>query len=126
MSINLSLFILLALLASWEEINQLIREGSWEPIKKDFWIPIWQTAWDGKWKLFDSHHLSYGLFVLVMFIFLQYHDNKAITLNILGNFKDVALILIHWWLFFYIRNLGMHIIFRKRNRQWKYLSPIQF
>ena len=123
---DIILFILLCLLASWEEINQLIREGSWEPIKKDFWIPIWQTAWDGKWKLFDSHHLSYGLFVLVMFIFLQYHDNKTITLNILGNFKDVALILIHWWLFFYIRNLGMHIIFRKRNRQWKYLSPIQF
>ena len=118
------MFALLVVLASWEEVQQLIQRKSWN--KEDFWIPIWETDWRGKFKLFDSHHLAYGLFMLNL-IYLLYTkpDIQIIALNFLGDFKDITLIFIYWWIFFYLRNLCIHIIFRKKNRQWKYLSPIQ-
>jgi hypothetical protein len=121
--IEIILIIVLGLLSSWEEINELYRDGSW---KKDMFYPFlfWET--NPKWKNFDSKHTSFGAFALVLFIILQYHDNKAITLNILSNFKDVALVLIYWVFFFYIRNLGLHILLRRKGfRQWKYLLPFK-
>lgn len=101
------LFILLSMFSTWEEIQQMIQRGSWK--KKDYKIPMWDTAWDGKWKLFDSHHLAFGLFVLTMFTFVYYVDIETLWL-----------IPVYWIIFFYLRNLWMHIVFKKKPL-WKYL-----
>jgi len=57
--------ILLSFFGAWEETQQLIQRGSWK--REDYRIPIWQTDWKSWKKNFDSHHVSNGLFVLVMF-----------------------------------------------------------
>ena len=101
------LFILLSMFSTWEEIQQMIQRGSWK--KKDYKIPMWDTTWDGKWKLFDSHHLAFGLFVLTMFTFVYYVDIETLWL-----------IAVYWIIFFYLRNLWMHIVFKKKPL-WKYL-----
>lgn len=122
--IRIFLFVLLALLSSYEEIMQLIERGSWHLGMT--WLPIWNTQWDGFWKLFDSHHFVFGLFVLAFATVLRmqpkdffYWESRLIT--------DAIHIGIYWWAFFYIRNLGMHIIFMNPEYiRWKYLSPILF
>ena len=113
MIIEILIFFLLALLSSWEEIQQLIQRGSWD--KEIFWIPIWETDWNSKLKLFDSHHIAFGLFVMVMFIF-----------NYLHRVNEWWLIPVYWFVFFYFRNIGTHILFRKNNIELKYLIPIKF
>lgn len=118
------LFIVLALLSSYEEIMQLIERGSWH--KAMTWLPIWETDWDGTWKLFDAHHFIFGAFVLAFAIVLRmkpkqffYIKNKLLT--------DAAHIAIYWWAFFYIRNIGMHVLFMNPEYiRWKYLLPIVF
>lgn len=109
----ISLFIICALLSAWEEIQQLIQRGSWN--KEIFWVPIWETAWDGKLKLFDSHHFAFGLFIFVVFVLNYFHQ-----------INEWWLVPAYWFTFFYIRNLGMHIIFRKNNIELKYIIPIKF
>jgi hypothetical protein len=99
--------ILLAIISAWEETQQLIQRGSWK--REDYRIPIWETKWDSKWKLFDSHHVAFGLFILVMILTLYFAPIKE------------------WWmmpitfvLFWWIRNIFMHIVF-KRQPLWQYL-----
>jgi hypothetical protein len=133
--IEIILIIVLALLSSWEELQQLVQRGSW---RKDMFYPFlfWETKWNSKWKLFDSHHIAFGLFILVMCIILRidsYSPCDSITWLTRGNFnlppflKISIDVILTWWFFFYIRNLGLHIIFRRSYyRQWKYISPIQF
>ena len=122
------LFVLLGLLSAWEELQQLVQRGSWQ---KDMFYSFlfWETAWNSKWKLFDSHHIAFGAFILCTMAVLIQGDLHKYTLLLnqwIGGFAEYALILILWWLFFYIRDLGLHIIFRKNVfRQWKYLLPIQ-
>ena len=108
-------FVLLGLVAAWEEIQQLIQRGSWEWLKDSFWIPMWETD-PNVWykKLFDSHHFAYGLFVLIMFLFSYLHQVEYWWL-----------IPAYWIIFFYVRNLGMHIVFRKKNIEWIYLLPFK-
>ena len=101
--------IILSLLSAWEEGQQLIQRGSWK--REDYKFPIWETAWDGKWKLFDSHHLAFGLFVLVMF--------SAMSLVKI----DWWMIVPYWIVFFYFRNIFLHIVF-KRKPLWKYIYLI--
>ena len=116
---------LLGLISAYREIQILIETDRWNIIKT--WIPIWGLNWWDRWyKGFDSFHLPNGLFALVMCILIVY-DFKGIDLNFLGDFKGIALILIYWWFYFWIRNIGMHILFlRGKYREWKYLSPIVF
>ena len=122
------LFVLLGLLSAWEEINQLVQRGSWQ---RDMFYSFlfWETAWNSKWKLFDSHHVAFGAFVLCLMSVLVLTDlHKYFEfLFALGiTFQYLLQIVTLWFVFFYIRNLGLHIIFRKNVfRQWKYLLPIQ-
>lgn len=117
-------FILLALLSSYEEIMQLIQRGSWHIGMT--WLPIWETAWDGTWKLFDSHHFVFGLFVLALAFVLRMKpkyffkfENQLLT--------DGLHIVLTWWAFFYIRNIGMHVLFMNPEFiRWKYLLPVVF
>lgn len=131
--IEIILVIVMALLSSWEELQQLVQRGSW---KKDMFYSFlfWETKWDGKWKLFDSHHVAFGAFVLCTIMVLIQGDLHKFTLflnlvqflqfsEILNKMILVALL---WWFFFYIRNIGLHILLRRKHfRQWKYLLPIQ-
>lgn len=125
--------ILLGLLSAWEEINELYRDGSW---KRDMFYPFlfWGTNPNSKWKNFDSKHVSFGLFALVLCILIAMYPNycqscalAGLLNQYLGGFAEYALILILWWFFFYVRNIGMHILLRRKNfRQWKYALPIHF
>ncbi len=99
--------ILLATLSAWEEVQQLIQRGSWK--REDYRIPIWETKWDGKWKLFDSHHVAFGLFILVMILTLYFAPIKEWWM------MPIAFILF-WW----VRNIFMHIVFNKQPL-WQYL-----
>src|SRR3989304_6536957 len=116
---------LLGLISAYREIQILIETDRRNIIKT--WISIWGLNWWNKWyKGFDSFHLSNGLFALIMCILIVY-DFKGIDLNFLGDFNSIALILIYWWFYFWIRNIGMHILFlRNKYKEWKYLSPIVF
>lgn len=123
------LIILLGLLSSWEEINELYRDGSW---RRDMFFSFlfWDTNPNTKWKNFDSKHVSFGAFILCTMTVLIQGDLHKYTLLLsqyLGGFAEYALILILWWFFFYVRNIGMHILLRRKNfRQWKYALPIHF
>lgn len=123
-----ALFILMALLSSWEELQQLVQRGS-KPKDNFYSFLFWETAWDSKWKLFDSHHVAFGAFVLCTMVVLVLGDMPkyleflfAISIGLRYLLQIVTL----WWIFFWIRNIGMHILLRKKNIEWKYLSPIQF
>ena len=125
-------FVMLALLSAYEEIMQLIQRGSWHIGMT--WLPIWETAWDGKWKLFDSHHFIFGLFVLAFACVLRMQPKYFFKLQ-LRFFSDKwntwitegMHIVIVWWAFFWIRNIGMHVLFmRSEYIRWEYLLPIQF
>ena len=107
--ITIILLLFLTMFSAFEETQQLIQRGSWK--KKDYRIPIWETRWDGKWKLFDSHHIAFGLFALTMFTFVYF-----------VNIKTLWLIPVYWVVFFYLRNLWMHLLF-KRKSIWWYLIP---
>lgn len=123
--------IILAMLSAYEETQQLIQRGSWK--KEDYWIPIWETKWDGFWKLFDSHHLAFGAFVLVMSHLLITGLNWAIAESIYSFIGleasaflvEVTNVIILWVFFFYIRNIFMHIVFPKKDRKWIYLIPMR-
>ena len=123
------LIILLGLLSSWEEIQQLVQRGSWQ---RDMFYSFlfWETKWNSKWKLFDSHHIAFGAFILCtmsVLVFADLHKYIDFLSQYIGTWSELASVLILWWLFFYVRNLGLHILLRRKNfRQWKYLSPIQF
>jgi len=118
--------ILLGLLSAWEEINELIRDRSWD---RDMFYSFlfWDSNPNSRWKNFDSKHFSFGLFALVLCIMITTCTSSVYFW--LGSYILSISIstIINWWGFFYIRNLGMHILFRKNAfRQWKYLSPINF
>jgi len=102
---------LLGMLSAWEEIQQLVQRGSWK--KEDYYsFLFWDTAWDGKLKLFDSHHIAFGLFVLVMVLGFYF-----IRINELWHLPLI------WIFIFWIRNIGMHILFKKKPI-WKYLYTL--
>ena len=108
--IQIILMVLLAMFSSWEEIQQLIQRSSWK--KKDYRIPIWGTDWKGFKRLFNSHHVAFGLFVLTMFTFVYFVDISVWWL-----------IPVYWIVFFWLRNIYLHIIF-KRKPSPKYLYEI--
>jgi len=103
------LIALLGLLSGWEEIQQLIQRGSWK--REDYRYPEWQIDYRSRWKNFDSHHVAFGLFVLVMF------------LTMCVGSLTWYLTPLYWIGFFYVRNIALHIIFKKKPL-WKYLIPL--
>lgn len=125
--IDIILIIVLGLLSGWEEIQQLVQRGSW---RKDMFYSFlfWETKWNSKWKLFDSHHIAFGAFILcTMTVLIQgnLHKFTLILNQFLGTWSNLAYVLILWWFFFYIRNWGLHILLRRKGyREWKYAIPI--
>jgi len=43
---------LLIAVLSCKEVQKLIEEGKWK--REDYWIPIWHTDWQSKWKNWNS------------------------------------------------------------------------
>lgn len=95
------LLIILALLSAYREVQILIDRGSWR--KEDYRNVFWKTDWQTWKKNLDSFHVSGGLFVVVMSLSFYF-----IKLN---SIWETPLI---WLGFFYVRNIGMHIIFKKK------------
>ena len=91
------LLIILALLSAYREVQILIDRGSWR--KEDYRNIFWKTDWQSKWKNLDSFHVSNGLFVLVMFFAMD-----TITWY---------LVPVYWFGFMQVRNVGLHIIFKR-------------
>ena len=124
------LLIILALLSAWEEVQQLVQRGSWK--REDYRYPEWKTPHHAFWKNFDSHHLCFGLFVLVMMIAFVGGFTPCLISTPLFQFVGISLtrmitlpidIIIYWYLYFKVRNIGMHIIF-KRKPLWEYLYKL--
>lgn len=91
------LLIILAILSAYREVEILIDRGSWR--KEDYRNIFWKTDWQSWLKNADSFHVSNGLFVLVMFFAME-----TITWY---------LVPVYWFGFFQVRNLGMHVIFKR-------------
>lgn len=94
------LLIILAILSAYREVQILIERGSWR--KEDYRNIFWYTDWKSWLKNFDSFHVSNGLFVLVMFF--------AMSIDTITWY----LVPLYWLGFFYVRNIGLHIIFKKK------------
>lgn len=101
--------IILGFLGGWEEVQQLVQRGNW--LRKDYRYPEWFT--DAKtWKKnLDSHHVAYGAFILAMCF--------AISLTYFAWYFAP----LYWVGVFYVRNITLHIIFKKKPL-WKYLLPL--
>jgi len=127
---------LTAWVAGYREVESLIRDKSW--LKQWFRIKFWKAKWN-----LDSYHFMGGLRVLlntiavvsqgfwlmwsgtliVRFIFLV----DLLTSNIwIGGGIALLHIPLYWWIWYYQRNIFMHIISRDKDyREWKYLNPIK-
>ena len=108
------LIILLGILSAWEEVQQLVQRGSWR--REDCRYPEWKTDYNSIWKNFDSHHFAFGLFVLVLMEMIVRYLPHYIPFT---NFwlREIAYqiwVAIYWLGFFYVRNIGLHIIFKKK------------
>lgn len=93
------LLIILALLQAYREVEILIDRGSWR--KEDYRNIFWKTDWKSWLKNLDSFHVSNGLFVLVM---LYAMSIETITWYLAP---------VYWFGFMQVRNIGLHIIFKK-------------
>lgn len=123
------MIIILGLIAGYREVQTLCDRGSWNYL--DFRNWFWFTNQAEKkesWR--DSFHVSGGLFALVLCIGLATCTNwmtnwisKVIPLDFLGDFKVIAYILILWVLYFYARNLMMHVILPLKP-DLRYLIPL--
>lgn len=109
------ILIVLAILASYREVGDLIDRGSWN--KEVTWLKFWEIEWQSIWRVFDPHHFSFGVFILILsFVFAYLFFSGWYIILWTG---------ILWLSFFYIRNIGMHIIFMADGyRRWVYLIPI--
>ena len=118
------LIILSIIIAAYREVQILIDRGSWKA--KNYWDVFWYKAQTGWKRLFDSFHASNGLYVLIISYLLA--DSKKyqfFTLEFLKDFELYVITIIYWITWMYVRNIGMHIIFKKEP-EWKYLMPIKF
>lgn len=105
--------ITLAALAAYREIQILIDRGSWKI--EMTWLPIWYTEWNSMWKLFDSFHLIEGLYTLILCAALTKLNNKS----------KWYFVIVYWALYYYARNIFMHIIFMNPEyMRFKFLIPI--
>ncbi len=107
------LILLIAILA-WREVQILIDRGSWK--KEDYRNIFWHTDWKSKWKNWDSFHVSNGLATLIVLILLVpiLPSVSGQVLGHLGVFNVLIDIPIYWLIWVQIRNLFMHVVFKRR------------
>jgi len=113
--------ILLIAVLSWREVQILIDRGSWNDW--DYHNLFWYTRWQYKWKDWDSFHVSNGLATLIIIEMVIDNLLQIPIAQYVGEFVQVQLhVLIYWVLWMWIRNIWMHVVF-KREPEWKYLLP---
>ncbi len=108
MILSIITFIVLGFLSATEETQQLIQRGSWRIV--DYSVPTWGTDWKGFKRFFNSHHSVFGMFVLVMLILIY-----------VFTIEQIWLIPIYWAVFFYIRNITMHVVFANKKIWWYWI-----
>ena len=113
------IYLILIGILSWREVQILIDRGSWKA--DDYHNLFWYISWKSKWKDFDSFHVANGLATLIICYIIAV-NYQLIVLNYLGDYQFIALAIIYWLIWMYIRNIFMHIIFKKKPL-WKYLFP---
>ena len=126
MLLNIILIILLIAVLSWREVQILIDRLDWDA--EDYRGLFWYTEWASKWKDFDSFHISNGLATVLILLIGASKSYVSLTGLIIPSLADVqpigiALdIIIYWLIWMHVRNIFMHIIF-KRKPEWRYLLP---
>jgi len=119
---SLLLIIVSIIIIAYREVQILIDRGHWKA--KDYWDIFWYKAQSGWRRLFDSFHASNGLYTLII-CYLLAENYQWISLSFLKDFEIYVITTIYWVTWMYVRNVGMHIIFKKEP-EWKYLIPIKF
>jgi len=115
MYLNLIFIILSGLAGAYFECERLVSSGKWSPdyVKIPFWDELWILP------MSDSYHLMFGF--TVAFLLLITKKWIMFTMkNKLINF--VSHTVFYWLVFWWIRNIGMHILFVNDFR-WTYLLP---
>lgn len=120
--------IILGLLAGYREVQILCDRGSWYYLNFRQWF--WFTNQAGKWKDFDSFHVSNGLYALVLCLFVATCTKLSFISALcpieIGKYGAILIdIVFYWWLYMYVRNIMMHVILPYKP-QWKYALPIHF
>jgi len=106
--------VLFVIAISYREVQILIDRGSWK--KENYWIPLWYIKWTSKWKNFDSFHSIMGLAVLFLLEFAVAYLPKY-YLGFLPDWINYQLwVIIYWAILYQLRNLLMHVVFKKKNK----------
>lgn len=105
--------IIIALIMGYREVQILIDRGSW--LAFHHLDVFWYTDQDSKKKDLDSFHISNGIITYLIIRLAELPDFIGYELS------DI----IYWFAFFYIRNLVLHIILKRKGyREWWYIIPI--
>lgn len=122
--------ILVGLIDAYAEVLRLIETKRWD--YRVTFIKSWGLDWWDKWyKIFDSFHLLPGLVkwgLPALGVSISWYICTDIALIWVYPFWLTMLIhfLFFGYLFWYIRNIGMHIVWMKKDyRRWKYLIPFK-
>ena len=101
------LVVLMILLQSWREVQILIDRGSWRA--EEHLNVFWYTDWQSFWKLWDSFHVSNGLFTLILsYLIVRYVFN--VRLQFLGKFNFLIFMVVFWFCWMQLRDLFMGVI----------------
>jgi len=117
------LIILAAILSAWNHCELLINRGDWQAewFRK---FMFWQTDQNNiLTKVGDSFHVIYNAFVVVLIygMFIA----RAEFLFLLTPFNNILLDgALSIYVFWYIRNWFLHVIFRVANHEYYYFLPM--
>lgn len=102
------------------KINLVTGKTIWD--ENHYWVKFFEFDQDKWFKVFDSWHSSIGLIVLIV---VAGYEITLIDNLFMVDFGYWWLNIILWWsIVFYIRNIFMHIIFKKKAyREWSFLVP---
>ena len=115
--LNILLIITAGLSGAYFECERLVSSGKWweHYVKVPFWNKVWIIPNS------DSYHLMFGITAsALMFITID-------ALKLLNKFtwKWTAFnFILVWFGFFWVRNIGLHILFVNDNRWWYWFPPI--
>ena len=96
------------------ECERLVSSSKWksEYVKIPFWDQVWILPNS------DSYHFMFGLTVL--FFLMLTKRWQLFQSKILNMYSHIV---IYWLLFWWFRNIGMHILFVNDNRWWYWFPP---
>jgi len=115
--LNILLIVLAGLAGAYFECERLVDSGKWS--LEFLRIPLWNDIWILPNS--DSYHLMFGIFATLLMIIKE----RNIFFSFTPLFWNViAHVVVYWYLFFWIRNIGMHCLFTHDDRWWYWFPPI--